>query len=52
MSVLVEILRETPPIYQDNGYPLETEVGKRYVLDDEMASKLIQHKYARAVSEE
>jgi hypothetical protein len=52
MSVLVEILRETPPIYSDTGYPIEAIMGRRYVLDDEMASKLIQHKYARAVSEE
>jgi len=51
VSVLVEILRETPPIYQDSGYPLETEVGKRYVLDEVTAAKLIQHKYARAVDE-
>ena len=51
MSVTVEILRETPPIYQDSGYPLETEVGKRYVLDDKMASTLITKRYARAVDE-
>ncbi len=52
MSVLVEILRETPPIYQDSGYPLETEVGKRYVLEERTAATLIRNRYARAVSEE
>jgi hypothetical protein len=51
MSVTVEILRETPPIYQDTGYPLETIVGRRYILDDDMAAKLITKRFARAVSE-
>jgi hypothetical protein len=51
MSVTVEILRETPPIYQDSGYPLETIVGRRYIVDEAMASALIRNRYARAVSE-
>lgn len=51
MTVTVEILRETPPIYSDTGYPIEAIVGRRYVLDDEMASTLITKRYARAVDE-
>ena len=51
MSVTIEILRETPPIYQDSGYPLEAIVGRRYVVDDAMAAALIVSKYARAVDE-
>lgn len=51
MTVTVEILRETPLIYQDTGYPLETEVGKRYAIDQYLASRLITQGYARAVDE-
>ena len=51
MSVLVEILRETPPIYQDSGHPLETIMGRRYILDEDMAAKLITKRYAKVVDE-
>ena len=51
MSVTIEILRETPPIYQDNGNPIEAIVGRKYVVDEAMASRLITNRYARAVSE-
>lgn len=52
MTVIVEILRPTPLIYQECGNHIEPIVGRKYELDESTAARLIRNKYARAVVEE